>query len=206
MCPITIFGLDRSRLVGRVSPIKSAEPTWWRNPPLGRAARRRITLPVRCANLIRPTPLDRRAERERPLYRSCCKSAVFAAKPSAAHERGAPRGALVPRFRGSISVESSLGLVLARVSKDGHKRDRVLAAILRDGASRLLSRMRSAGLSSIHLIRLELSWNSTRLRSGRDGCALRQTPPEGGVFPGNLVEHDHQVVLRNAGLGSDALI
>ena len=46
----------------------------------------------------------------------------------------------------------------------------------------------------------------TALGGGRDGCALRQTPPEGGVFPGNLVEHDHQVVLRNAGLGSDALI
>src|SRR6202011_1910417 len=103
-------------------------------------------------------------------------------------------------FRASNHIDASLSLVLgsahaqtslrslrkldcgARVSKDGHKRDRASGHPLRDGASRLL-RMRSVGLSTIRQIRF-VSWNGstsewtacsdyrrTRLASGDEGAS-----------------------------------
>src|ERR1700738_4857788 len=93
----------------------------------------------------------------------CCSS-----RPE--RESGLHSLALVLRFRASNHIDASLNLVLrsaeaqtslrslrkldcgARVSKDGHKRDRA------SGHSSSLLRMRSVGLSSIHSIRL-VSWN-----------------------------------------------
>src|ERR1700738_1466892 len=78
---------------------------------------------------------------------------------------------LVLCFRGSKNhIDASINLVLRsaplRASRRTATSETEPAAILRDGASRLL-RMRSVGLSSIHLIRL-VSWNRSTRARGRE--------------------------------------
>src|ERR1700694_5602914 len=80
---------------------------------------------------------------------------------------------LVQRFQDSNHIDASITLVLRsallRASRRTATSEIVPAAILRDGASRLL-RMRSVGLSSIRPIRL-VSWNRSTRQARHAGSA-----------------------------------